>query len=463
MTLSALHGRKKPTVIVSVAIAGLVLLLAAAFAFANSVAVGKVTDNARALHWTNATIGTSALARAGLVQAATFAELADIGLASQADLDFAMDQVETANQQLQLLVDAGPARDSYSELKRYVSELDIATSQLGGGDFGAAKETIRTELEGAYIDLSDSLTAEQALIVDAIESNSAAGRTINGWVVFVLALAVPGSAIAVYFVIARRQVRSQRLAADLELESERAIGRAKDEFIAGLSHELRTPLTSIFGYAAIQADSGITGPEAVAETGQIIANEAAEMTRMVDDLLVASRLESVGVEIETSDVKLNDIIESAVTPYERAGHVIERQSTPVLVAADAARLRHVLVNLLSNAVTHGGPSVGVNVAVDDERIEIEVWDNGRGLPADRVESLFQKYVHSGSEPLLTGSIGLGLGVASRLTELMGGELGYQRFSNRTYFVVSLRRVGAVDDAEPEAGNDVATMIRALSA
>jgi signal transduction histidine kinase len=462
VTMRALQGQKRPTVVYAVAVAGIVLLLVAAFAFVNSVAVGRITNNARALHWANAAIGTSALTRAGLVQATTFAELADLGIATDADLAFAMEQIELAQSELESLVAIGESRESFNELSGFAGEVEMAVNELNADDVDAAKQRIRTDLEGSYIDLTDALSAEHALIVEAIDTNSAVGRSINGWVTFFLTLAVPGSAIAVYFVIARRQVRAHRERADIELEAQHAIGKAKDEFIAGLSHELRTPLTSIFGYAAIQADHGIQGAEAVAETGQIIANEAAEMTRMVDDLLVASRLESTGVEIENAPLRLNDIIESAATPFQRAGHVVECQPTAVLVDADGPRLRHVLVNLLSNAVTHGGPSVGVNVEAGDEWIEIEVWDNGRGLPAEQVDTLFEKYVHTGDAPLLTGSIGLGMAVAARLTGLMGGELKYQRFANKSFFVVSLRRSITVDSSDSESDDDVASMIRALS-
>jgi hypothetical protein len=75
--------------------------------------------------------------------------------------------------------------------------------------------------------------------------------------------------------------------------------------------------------------------------------------------------------------------------------------------------------------------------------------------------MFQRYVHIGTEPLLTGSVGLGLGVAALLTSLMGGELRYQRFGSRTYFVVGLER--PVVDEGPAEADDVAAMIRTLSA
>jgi signal transduction histidine kinase len=281
---------------------------------------------------------------------------------------------------------------------------------------------------------------------------------------FFLMLGIPVAAVFIYRRIARGQVRELRLKADLELEKEREIGRAKDEFIAGLSHELRTPLTSIYGFAEILTDGGAEDAATSLELSQIIANEAAEMTRMVDDLLAAARLESTGVQIELSPTRVSDVIDSAILPFERAGMTIRRSSQEALVATDAARLRHVLINLISNAARHGGPSVGVEVTTGDGVVDIEVWDDGLGVPEDRLEKLFDRFIHNGQATLMTGTLGLGLGVASRLTALLGGKLSYQRFAQKSYFTVTLPLlVGEVADQVDRDDISVADVIRAMSA
>ena len=454
-------ANQRRTVVYAVGAALLVLLLIAGLAFANSISVTRVTNNARSLHWTNATMGTSALTRAGLVQAVTYFELENSTTVDAEDLDFAMEQVRSSFAELDHLFELGEGHDSYSSLARYRGQVERAVSELESGNVADAKQLIATDVEETYIDLSNSLSVEQDAIQSAIQENSEAGRALNGWVVFVLMLAVPGSAVAVYFVIARRQVKSMRERTRLEIEAERQISSAKDEFIAGLSHELRTPLTSIYGFAEILSDGDVQGAEATHETAQIIANEAAEMTRMVDDLLAASRIESTGVEIEKAPTPLQDVVEAAITPFERAGMEISRQPTGVIAVADAARLRHVIINLLSNAARHGGPNVGVEVVAGEEWVDIEVWDDGKGVPADQEGKLFERFVHAGSQPLLTGSVGLGLAVASRLVSLMDGKLQYQRFSGRTYFTVTIP-VGRTDEHVDDSPASVAQVIRALS-
>lgn len=456
------HQTRRRTVFYAVGSAAVVLLLIAGLALANSVSVSRVTDNARSLHWTNATMGTSALTRAGLVQAVTFFELEDASAVDAEDLKFAMDQVEGAVAELEHLYDIGASHDSYAALARFRAQVERAVGALTAGEIAETKQIVTTDLESTYIDLSNSLQVEQDFIQAAIEDNSEAGRALNGWVVFVLTLAVPGSAVAVYFVIARRQVKSVRERTRLELEAQRQISSAKDEFIAGLSHELRTPLTSIYGFAEILTDGDVQGAEATQETAQIIANEAAEMTRMVDDLLAASRLDSTGVEIEMAATPLQEVVEAAITPFERAGMTVNRKPTPAVAVTDAARLRHAVINLLSNAARHGGPNVGVEVVPGDNWVDIEVWDDGPGVPKEQEERLFKRFVHAGTEPMLTGSIGLGLAVASRLVNLMDGKLQYQRFSGRTYFTITIPVGEMSSGADDDPTVSVAQKIRALS-
>jgi signal transduction histidine kinase len=458
--LARARSSSRRTVIYAVAAATVVLLLVAGLAFANSSSVIRVTENAKALHWTNATMGTSALVRAGLVQAVTFAELSEMGVVSSDDAAFTLGELDAAADELERLLAMGQGRDSYPPLARYVGAVDGARTDLEAGEIGTAKEQTASDVEETFAELAASLRREQARIMAAQEENSRAGHQLNTWVVFALTLLVPGSAVGVYFVITRRQVRALEERNRLELAAERTISRAKDSFIAGLSHELRTPLTSIYGFAEVLADRQVTGPEATAETAQIIANEASEMTRMVDDLLIASRLESTGVEIEPARTAIQSVLDAAATPFESAGVEIQREATKAVAMVDAPRLRHVLVNLISNAVRHGSPAIGVNVTEGDGVVEIEVWDSGEGVPEDRVDGLFDRFVHDGDAPLLTGSVGLGLAVARRLTGLMGGRLEYQRFGAKTYFVVTVPH-GAVTEEEVDE-ESVADMIRTLS-
>jgi signal transduction histidine kinase len=434
-------------------------------AFANSISASRVTDNARALHWANSSLGTSALTRAALVQAATFAELEEADLVTADDFAAALTEAQGARDRLGALQDVGGESVSVAKLTHYLSSVDATIEALGSGGIGDAKDLIVSDVESAYIDLVDSLQAEQDDIQTQIDANNAGANRATDFIMFFLTFAIPASAVLIYRLIAKRAVREHQITADLEIEAEREVGRAKDEFIAGLSHELRTPLTSIYGFAEILTDSDGSDVEGNKDLAQIIANEAAEMTRMVDDLLAAARIDSTGVHIEPAPTRITDVVESAVTPFARAGLEVKRSGGEAWVSTDAARLRHVIVNLLSNAARHGGDNIGIEVSGGDGVVDIEVWDDGPGVSEEQVEKLFERFIHNGSAPLLTGSIGLGLAVASRLTALLGGKLSYQRFVGKTYFIVSLPGLEQVAEAEATGGSQesVAEMIRAMSA
>ena len=451
------------TIAVAVGASLLLVLFVAGLAFANSIGAAKVASNAASLHWANATLGTSSLARAAMVQAITFADFEDEGLANDEDLTFAANQVSAAYTELRILEAQGGASPSVAFLTHFLASLEEAMTSLDSGDIDAAQAILLEDGETAYIGLVESLQAEQEAIQGAISANTTSAAKVNGYIVFILTLAVPAVAVAAYWFIARRQVKEYQLKTQLELESERAVSRAKDSFIAGLSHELRTPLTSIYGFAEVLTDGGAEDVAQTKEIAQIIANEAAEMTRMVDDLLTASRMESTGIQIEKITTRLQDIVESAITPFERAGLSIQRQPTAAILETDGARLRHVLVNLLSNAARHGGDQIGVEFSAADDTVDIEVWDNGPGVPEDQIEKLFERFIHQGAQPLLTGTVGLGLAIASRLTTMLDGKLSYQRFAGKTYFIVSVPAVVGAQSEDSDESESVAEVIRAMTA
>lgn len=462
MEKPARHDARKRTVAMAVGVSLLLVLFVAGLAFANSIGAARVAENARSLHWANATLGTSSLTRAALVQAVTFVGLEQQGLVTDEDVAYATAQVVASYDELKQLEEIAGASPSSTDLTHFMAEVGSAMTALDEGSVDEARNIVIGDMEGAYIDLFDSLQTEQGTIQAAIEANTAAAARMNGYVVFILTLAIPGSAVIVYWWIARRQVREYRLRTELELEGQRAINRAKDSFIAGLSHELRTPLTSIYGFAEILTDGDGADPEQTKEIVQIIANEAAEMTRMVDDLLAASRMESSGIEVDMAPTNIREVVESAITPFERAGLEVKLSATDATVSTDAGRLRHILINLISNAARHGGDKIGVEVSLAGDTVDIEVWDNGQGVPEDKVEKLFDRFIHKDAAPLLTGSVGLGLAIASRLTTMLGGRLAYQRFAGKTYFIVNVPAAVAAQGDDAIESESVADVIQEMS-
>jgi signal transduction histidine kinase len=416
---------------------------------ATSSTTERVAANATALHWTNGAAGTASIVRAANAQAVFFAVDHAAGFASAQALQRAVQEAETALQSFEAVSTQLAALDGGSELK---TEMDrFAAAGLGvldlarAGDAEAALVQNSTTFEERFRSLDSSLSERTGAIRTAIaNSEGTAGRIASITQVFITLL-IPLAAFTFYRFLIRRQVAERRIEFEARLEAERELSRSKDEFIAGLSHEFRTPLTAIFGFSELLIEQGIVDPEMSIELIGLINSESAELSRMVEDLLMAARLEAGELTIEHMDVQIADEVEAVLAPVRRAGSPVEAHLDPGLVRVDALRFRQILRNLVSNAVKHGGPSVGVFGGIAAGRYHISVVDNGAGVPSSIVERLFERFVHDGREALLTGSVGLGLNIARSLADAMDGHLKYERLDDLTVFTLS---VPLGSDAEP---------------
>jgi PAS domain S-box-containing protein len=208
--------------------------------------------------------------------------------------------------------------------------------------------------------------------------------------------------------------------------------RAKTEFLTMMSHELRTPLNAIAGYADLLA-LGIGGKlsEDQAQYVDRIRRSQQHLLAIISDLLDFGRIEAGEVTYEIGPVSLGAVID-AVNPMVEPQAVerrltIDRVASPpeIVALADRARVEQIVLNLLSNAVkfTAPGGRVTVSCQATDDRVVLSVRDNGVGIAADQLESIFEPFVQLGRS-LTTGHEGTGLGLAigRDLARAMGGEL-----------------------------------------
>lgn len=283
------------------------------------------------------------------------------------------------------------------------------------------------QLEAAAADVGRAAQAR----IEAEQSSAGEAARITSLTV---ALIVPSAAAWGLWATARR--REERLAMQSQLDHNLALIRARDDLIGGLSHQLRTPLTAITGYtqAMLEIDDD---PELMAEGLTVIDEQAAELTRMVDDLVVMARLEDGGVEYHMQRVDPIREIETVISSSSAWEGRVQTMLSPTTVWTDRLRLRHILTNLLSNAVRHGGPSVIVKSAPAGGMYRIVVADNGAGLSSTQIDGVFQPYVHTPRDALVTGTLGLGLAVAKRLAGSMGCRLSYERMNGYTLFVLDV--------------------------
>jgi signal transduction histidine kinase len=207
-----------------------------------------------------------------------------------------------------------------------------------------------------------------------------------------------------------------RMAARLEEEDER-----RRRLLADLGHELRTPLTVIRGEIEAVID-GLHDPSQLSN----VIDEVDLMERLLEDLRVLTLAEAGRLQLhrEPTDVEsvVGDVISSFSTPIvaQRVQAVMSVEPAIGEIDVDPYRLRQVLSNLVSNALNQmpNGGRLEVGAAGAGGRIRIQVADTGPGIPPDRLEHVFERFVKSGDS---TGS-GLGLSIARDLVEAHGGTI-----------------------------------------
>ena len=216
--------------------------------------------------------------------------------------------------------------------------------------------------------------------------------------------------------------------------------KSKDEFVASISHELRTPLTAIVGLAQSLADP----TNALASTDstefiQIIAEQSAEMSAIVQDLLVVARSDIGQVTIRPIDVDLRVEVDASIRGL-RSDRRGDLQVTGAAAAsADPVRVRQIIRNLLANASRYGGQQIKVRIEEGDERSVVVICDDGPGVPVEDQERIFQPYERAHERHGQPASVGLGLTVSRQLARLMGGDLSYEHRDGWSAFTLELPR------------------------
>lgn len=196
----------------------------------------------------------------------------------------------------------------------------------------------------------------------------------------------------------------------------------KDQFISAVSHELRTPLAALVGFVGLLESSRVdreSWPEYLA----MVTNQTQELARIVEDLVVAGRLDQEDLTILPQQVRLADLVEELLGGWREASWV-ERGDLDLDVIADPLRLRQILRNLVANALQYGEPPQIISAELEDREVVIQVIDHGSGIPDHLQDDIFHPYQQARIDRARPGHLGLGLHVARTLAELMNGRLEY---------------------------------------
>jgi two-component system OmpR family sensor kinase len=241
--------------------------------------------------------------------------------------------------------------------------------------------------------------------------------------------------------------------------------QAQRDLVANISHDLRTPLTSIRGWSQALLDGTAADGERQQQAATVIHSEAGRMQRMVEQLLDLARMESGQLQLARQAVDLGHLLSELKDSFEPKARdqgvalVLALQPAPAIMG-DRDRLAQVFANLLDNALDHTPAGGQVRLALyllSDGQVEVDVQDNGRGIPQEELSRIFERFYQvdksraAPAEGSRVGSAegrgsGLGLAIVRELVEAHGGQITARSAPGQdTVFAVRLPAVAPDSD------------------
>ncbi len=220
------------------------------------------------------------------------------------------------------------------------------------------------------------------------------------------------------------------------------VDRMQRELVANVSHDLRTPLTMITGYAEVMRDiPGENTPENV----QVILDETARLSALVNDIIDLSRLQEGGRALDMQNISLSEALTTTAERFKKLNEckgytIVCNAEENVLVHADRTAVIQVLYNLIGNAITYTGEdkTVYVSLSTDKGFATVRISDTGKGIDKSELEHIWKRYYRSEENHARgIGGSGIGLSIVKELLEAHGADYGVSSGDNGTTFTFSL--------------------------
>ncbi len=285
------------------------------------------------------------------------------------------------------------------------------------------------------------------------------------------------AALGFYFLYRFRthQIRERNLQLERTVEERTrelaAASAAKTEFLASMSHEIRNPMNGVIGLVNILRDGAVAPKQA--HTLKLLHSCAEQLRSTVDDILDFSKIEAGRLTLESSFFDLLDTLEAAaatVDPTGRAIRFLERPPASLTLQGDAAKLRQIFANYLSNALKYGVPpearvSTILTPAEGGVQLTLSVTSSGPTIDKDTLDQFFESFTR-GTEAVERNihGTGLGLAICKRYAQAMGGDVGAVSTNGETtfYLNVPFEKVSAAAIAHPVAAPPSTLPARALA-
>ncbi len=207
-----------------------------------------------------------------------------------------------------------------------------------------------------------------------------------------------------------------------------AADRAKSEFVANISHELRTPINGIMGFIQLMLMDDLSAKQR--ERAEIVKSSSEHLLQLVNDLLDLSRIASNSIDLSPETFDLSELAVETMGLLKPLAdqkgldlHTEIALSAGTTIKADRARVRQILFNLIGNAINYTGEG-GVTLTVREasDGVVFEITDTGPGIPAEKLDEIFERFARVGSGGVPSGGVGLGLAITKGLVALMDGKI-----------------------------------------
>lgn len=285
---------------------------------------------------------------------------------------------------------------------------------------------------------------QNGIYVNEVAARTASGRTHRPLRLHISAMRNEGRAVGALAMIE-------------DITETRKMEQVRADYAANVSHELKTPLTSIRGFLETLDVGAIDDPVQGRKFLRIIMQETERLTRLINDILSISKLESGDKEVSVECLRLDKMAYDVTDMLSI--HATEKQVTlnchksrnPVYIIGNSDRVEQLLINLVENAIKYNNPggSVTVQVFANDVNASLVVSDTGIGIPAEHLPHLFERFyrVDKGRSRKMGGT-GLGLSIVKHIVRSMNGEIEVQsKPGEGTEFLITLPI--APREAQPE--------------